>query len=449
MRRSLFPDHFSFPCLLKSCAAHSALSLGASLHSAIVHLGLEDDLFVRTSLIDFYGKCRQMDASRKLFDTMLHKNEVSWTALIDGYWNSGDGISARDLFDKMPHRNAITWNIMIDRYVKAGDLINARKLFDEMPERNTVSFTSMIDGYAKAGDMASARFLFEQLSDKDIFSWSAMVSGYVQNCQPIEALKIFLEMYNRKIKPDEVVLVGLISACSQFGRLSLAKWVNSFVQQISFDADNPHIYAALIDMNANCGNMEEAAFLFDSMKNRDLVSYCSIMQGYSIHMSGAKAVELFERMLKEGIMPDEVAFTVVLAACSKAGLVKEGNEYFNLMKTEYGIVASPDHYACMVDLLGRAGFLKEAYDLLRSMPEEPHAGVWGALLAACNRHSNAELAEIAMSRLSELEPRNAGNYVSMSNIYAADDRWMDVSRIRTQMSCRALRKIPGCTWIYS
>lgn len=367
--------------------------------------------------------------------------------MVVGYLNSVDLDSARALFDEMPKRNVVTWNAMIDGYVRSGDLLGARKLFDDMPERNAISFTSLIDGYAKAGDLASARLLFERLKDRDVVSWSAMISGYAQNGRPAEALKIFLEMCDRKIKPDEFVVVGLMSACSQLGSLTLAKWVDSYIAHSPIDVKTAHVLAALIDMNAKCGNMERASLLFESMQRRDLISYCSMMQGYSIHGAGAKAVDLFSRMLQEGILPDEVAFTVVLTACSHAGLVEEGYKYFELMKNDDIVVPSPDHYACVVDLLGRAERLEEAYELIKSMPVEPHAGAWGALLGACRLHCNIELGETVARRLFDIEPQNAGNYVLLSNIYAAADRWAEVSEIRTIMRGRGIRKIPGYTLI--
>ncbi|XP_029122555.2 putative pentatricopeptide repeat-containing protein At5g37570 [Elaeis guineensis] len=442
------PDAFTFPSLLRSCSHEPAsLTVGASVHAAVIRCGLEVDIFVCTALIDFYGKCREIEAARRVFDSMEHRNVVSWTAMVVGYLNSVDLDAARALFDEMPKRNVATWNAMIDGYVKSGDLLGARKLFDEMPERNAISFTSLINGYAKAGDLASARLLFEQSKDRDVVSWSAMISGYAQNGLPGEALKIFLDMYDRKIKPDEFVVVGLMSACSQLGSLTLAKWVDSYIAHCPIDVKRAHVLAALIDMNAKCGNMERASLLFESMQRRDLISYCSMMQGYSIHGAGAKAVDLFSRMLQEGILPDEVAFTVVLTACSHAGLVEEGYKYFELMKNHYIVVPSPDHYACVVDLLGRAGRLEEAYELIKSMPLEPHAGAWGALLGACRLHCNIELGEAVARRLFELEPQNAGNYVLLSNIYAAADRWAEVSKIRTIMRGRGIRKIPGCTWI--
>ncbi|KAK3042817.1 hypothetical protein RJ639_001090 [Escallonia herrerae] len=193
--------------------------------------------------------------------------------------------------------------------------------------------------------------------------------------------------------------------------------------------------------------MDRATMLFEEMPKRDLISYCSMIQGLSIHGRGAQAVGLFARMLNEEVAPDDVAFTVILTACSHAGLVKEGCHYFDAMINDYSIVPSPDHYACMVDVLGRSGKLKAAYELIKSMPVEPHTGAWGALLGACNLHGDIELGKEIADRLFELEPLNAGNYVALSNIYAAADRWVDVSSVRSKMSERGVRKVLGCSRI--
>ncbi|XP_057948799.1 putative pentatricopeptide repeat-containing protein At5g37570 [Malania oleifera] len=447
-RSETAPDKFTFPSLIKACSNECAKREGMVVHGLTMRCGLDDDVFVRTSLIDFYGKCRGIECARKLFDGMHEKNEVSWTAMIVGYVNAGDVAEATKLFDEMPRRNIVSWNAMIGGFVKFGDLRSARRLFDEMPERNVVSFTVMIDGYAKAGDMASARLLFEQSPSVDIIAWSALISGYARNGQPNEAVKIFFEMGLRNVKPDEFIMVSLMSACSQVGDLELAKWVDSYLDRSSIDLHRAHVAAALVDMNAKCGNMERAAKLFEEMPRRDVISYCSMMQGLSMHGRGAEAVCLFARMLNEGLTPDDVAFTVVLTACSHAGLVEEGYFYFDTMISDYCIVPSPDHYACMVDLLGRSGRLEAAYELIKSMPVEPHAGAWGALLGACKLHGNIELAEVVAGRLFELEPHNASNYVLLSNIYAAADQWLDVSLLRDTMKERALRKIPGCSWIH-
>jgi pentatricopeptide repeat protein len=390
-----------------------------------------------------------MSSARALFDTMWQPSVVSWTALISGYLRLKDLKSARKLFDNMPEKTVVTWNVMIDGHMKNGDLVGARQLFDEMPAKNAVSYTCLIDGFAKAGDMASARIFFDRMNyrDRDVFAWSAMISGYAQNGCPHDALHIFSEFNKTKRKPDECIVVGLMSACSQLGNLSLAKWIDSYMTTKSIDAKNSHVLTCLIDMNAKCGDMERANFLFQAMPRRDILSYCSMMQGYCLNGFGSKAVELFSQMLQEGLRPDTVAFTVVLAACSQAGLVEEGKDYFNIMRTRYNISPSEDHYACLVDILGRAGRLIEAYELIKSLPAGPLVGAWGALLGACRLHSNIELGDVVANILFEIEPKNGGNYVSLSNLYANANRWGEVSEVRCIMNEKGVRKVPGCTWI--
>ncbi|KAJ1389793.1 Tetratricopeptide-like helical domain superfamily [Sesbania bispinosa] len=402
------PDHYTYPSVIKACSSMCKALEGKSVHGSALRCGLEEDVFVGTSLIDMYGKCGEICDARKVFDRMSERNVVSWTALVVGYVTVGDVVEAKKLFDEMPQRNVASWNAMMRGFVKVGDLISARGVFDAMPEKNVVSYTTMIDGYAKVGDMAAARFMFEQATEKDIVAWSALITGYVQNGQPNQALKLFLEMEAKNVKPDEFILVSLMSASSQLGHLELAQWFDSYVSNSCIDLQQEHVIAALLDMNAKCGNMERALKLFEEMPKRDLVSYCSMIQGLSIHGCGEDAVNLFNRMLMEGLTPDEVAFTIILTACSHSGLVDEGWNYFQSMKHKYGISPSPDHYACMVDLLSRSGQLKDAYELIKSMHVEPHAGAWGALLGA------------------------------------SAERWIDVSVVRSKMRERRVRKIPGC-----
>ncbi|CAA2995270.1 putative pentatricopeptide repeat-containing protein At5g37570 [Olea europaea var. sylvestris] len=441
------PDKYTFPSLIKACSNANALREGRVIHGLSVRYGTDGDVFVGSSLIDLYGKCEEINSARKVFDGMNVTNEVSWTAMMVGYLNSGDLFKAKYLFDEMPVKSLATWNAMIKGLVRLGELKGARILFDKMPERNKVSFTTMIDGYAKAGDMATARLLFDELSEKDLFSWSALISGYVQNGKSNEAMKVFGEMWAMNVRPDEFIMVSLMSACSQLGCLKLAKWVDFYICNNSFDLGRAHVAAALVDMNAKCGNMERASFLFEKMPKRDLISFCSMIQGFSMHGNGVQAVALFDRMIDEGLRPDDVAFTVILAACTRAGLVDDGSRYFDIMINEYSLSPSPDHYACMVDLLGKSGKLNAAYELIKSMPVEPHAGAWGALLGACQLQCDTDLAEKVAHRLFELEPHSASSYVLLSNIYAEANRWLEVSHLRGKMSERGLRKIPGCSYV--
>ncbi|XP_038697510.1 putative pentatricopeptide repeat-containing protein At5g37570 [Tripterygium wilfordii] len=443
------PDKYSYPSVLKACAGEFRVKEGMALHGSAVRCGVNENVFVGSSLVDFYGKCKEISSTRKVFDEMPERNVVSWTSMVVAYVAVGDLAEARRVFDEMPVKNLTTWNAMIGGLVRAGDLVRARKVFDEMSEKNVVSFTTMIDGHAKAGDMVSARVLFEQAPERDIVAWSALISGYVQNDQPNDAIKIFLEMCSRNVKPDEFIMVSLMSACSRLGNLELANWVDDLLSQSSLDLGRVHVKAAMIDMNAKCGKMGRAKEVFEEMPKRDLISYCSMIQGLSIHGRGAEAVKLFGRMLSEGLEPDEIAFTVILTACSHAGLVEEGWYYFETMTNVYGIVPCPDHYACMVDLLSRSGRPNEAYELIKSMPMEPHAGSWGALLWACKLHGDIELGKVVANRLFELEPQNAATYVLLSNIYAAAEQWKDASIVRNKMKEMGVRKMPARSWVSS
>ncbi|KAJ0100008.1 hypothetical protein Patl1_20721 [Pistacia atlantica] len=336
IREGGIPDKYTFPLVIKACSSELILRGGTAIHGAVIRLGLDDDVFVCTSLIDLYGKCKEIECARKVFDEMTNRNVVSWTAMVVGY-------------------------------VIVGDLAEGKQMFDLMPERNIVS-------------------------------WNALIGGLVKNGQPDEAVKIFYEMYFKDVKPDEFIMVSLMAACSQLGSLELAKWVDFYLSRSELDLSRGHVIASLIDMNAKCGNMDRAEELFEAMSNRDLISYCSMIQGLSIHGHGTQAVFLFNKMISEGLIPDEVAFTIILTACSHAGLVEEGLHYFESMQSVYSIVASPDHYACMVDLLSRTGHLKEAYELLNSMPVEPHEGAWGALLGACKLHCDVELGKLSCQK---------------------------------------------------
>lgn len=281
------PDSCTYPTVIKACSAGCKVWEGRVLHGLAFGSGLDSDMFVGTSLLDFYGKCGEILSARKVFDQMHHKSVVTWTALVVGYLNIGDLAGATRVFDKMPQKNVMSWNALISGLAKLGDLKKARCMFNQMPEKNMVSYTIMIDAYAKKGDMGTSRFLFDLAPKRDVVAWSALISGYAQNGYPNEAIKMFTEMSATEIKPDESMMVSLMSACSQVGNLELARCVDSYLSQSTFNLQQPHVMAALVDMHAKCGNMDRAMMLFEKKPKRDLVSYCSMMQGLSIHSQGA------------------------------------------------------------------------------------------------------------------------------------------------------------------
>ncbi|KAL1328721.1 hypothetical protein HN51_038522 [Arachis hypogaea] len=339
-------------------------------------------------------------------------------------------------------------NTMINMYVKCGSLHCARKVFDEMSERDVVSWTELIVAYAKSGDMGSAQELFDGLNVKDMVAWTAMVTGYAQNAMPKKALEFFERLQNEGLEADEVTLIGAISACAQLGASKYANWIRDIAENSRFEpAKSVLVGSALIDMYSKCGNVEEAHNVFSRMKQRNVFSYSSMIAGFAMHGRAHAAIELFYEMLKTETKPNHVTFLGVLTACTHAGMVEQGQRVFETMEKCYGVAPTADHYACMADLLGRAGHLEKALQLVQTMPMEPNGGVWGALLGASHIHKNPDVAEVASSHLFELEPDNIGNYLLLSNTYAAAGRWDDVSRVRKLMKEKNLRKNPGCSWV--
>ncbi|KAG0473516.1 hypothetical protein HPP92_014896 [Vanilla planifolia] len=340
-------------------------------------------------------------------------------------------------------------NALIDMYLRCNYLFDARRVFDEMRVRDVLSWTLLIVAYSRNGDMGTAAWLFEQAPAKDMVSWTAMVSGYSQNAHPREALEVFKKMQAAGVELDEVSLVGAISACAQLGTANCASWISGIVDKVGLRC-NTLIGSAMIDMYAKCGLIDEAQHVFNKMTDCNVYTYSAMIAGLAANSRAEDAISMFEFMVGcTSVRPNKVTFVGVLTACSHAGLVEEGRRYFSLMKDEYGITAHPDHYTCMVDMLGRAGLVEEALELVHSMPVQPHGAVWGALLGACRIHGKPEIAKIAAEHLFKLEPDGIGNYILLSKIYASAGMWDEVSSVRKIMRGRGLRKNPACSWIES
>ncbi|KAL6603220.1 hypothetical protein ACP70R_043581 [Stipagrostis hirtigluma subsp. patula] len=345
-------------------------------------------------------------------------------------------------FDK--HR--FVENSLIGAYVACGDVGAARKVFDEMMVKDVISWTSIVVAYSRSGDMGSAEKVFQGCPVKDMVAWTAMVTGYAQNAMPMKALETFEQMAAAGMAIDEVSLTGAISACAQLGAVRRAAWVHEIAEQNGFGR-NVVVGSGLVDMYAKCGLIDEARRVFEGMPEKNVYTYSSMIVGLASHGKANNAIALFSDMVRRAdVEPNHVTFIGVLTACSHAGMVKQGRYYFAQMKDKYGIFPSADHYACMVDLLGRAGLVNEALDLVKSMAVEPHGGVWGALLGACRIHGNIEVAKVAAEHLFALEPDGIGNYVLLSNTLASAGEWDEVSKVRKLMRNRRLKKDPAVSW---
>ncbi|KAK8950397.1 putative pentatricopeptide repeat-containing protein [Platanthera guangdongensis] len=455
MRREGFsPDNFTFPFVLKACARIPDLETGTKIHSQLLKSGFELDVFVKTGLVSLYSKCGRLADAQKLFDDMSVTNVVSWTAIISGYIGEGNLKEALAMF-----QNSLEMGLMPDSFTlvrvlsacaQSGDLKTGEWIHEFVSEknmdRNAFVATSLIDMYTKCGRMELARRVFDDMVRKDVVSWSAMIGGYSSNGLPREALQLFFEMEAVNMKPDCVTMVGALSACAKLGALELGERVSRYMEASSF-LSNPILGTALIDMYAKCGSMARAWAIFGRMKEMDRIVWNAMINGLSMTGHGKISFGLFAQMEKKRVAPDSNTFVGLLCACTHTGLVEDGRAYFSSLSRIYFIDPRIEHYGCMVDLLGRAGLLEEAHRLIKDMRMKANAVVWGALLGGCRIHRNIELAELVLKKLVVLEPRNSGNFVLLSNIYALSGRWAESAKLRSSMKREGIQKTPGYSWV--
>ncbi|XP_022147489.1 pentatricopeptide repeat-containing protein At5g08510 isoform X2 [Momordica charantia] len=337
---------------------------------------------------------------------------------------------------------------LLDMYAKLGMLRSARQLFDEMPVRDIPTWNSMVAGYSRSGDMGAALELFDRMPVRNVVSWTALISGYSQNGKYAKALEMFLRLENeRGIKPNEVTVASVLPACAQLGALDIGRRIEAYARNNGF-FKNLYVSNAILEVHARCGNIEEARQVFDEIgSKRNLCSWNTMIMGLAVHGRCSHAMELYDQMLTQRIRPDDVTFIGLLLACTHGGMVAKGRQLFESMESKFQIAPKLEHYGCLVDLLGRAGELEEAYNLIQTMPMVPDSVIWGALLGACSFHGSVELAEVAAESLFKLEPWNPGNYVILSNIYASAGDWRGVARLRKTMKGGHITKRAGYSYI--
>ncbi|ONK55050.1 uncharacterized protein A4U43_UnF8180 [Asparagus officinalis] len=347
----------------------------------------------------------------------------------------------------MPEKDIVAINAMIDGFVRFGDLDSARKLFDGMSERSVVSWTSLISGYSKVGDMEAARVLFEEMPVKNLFTWNAMIGGYCKNNQPQRALELFRELQSAAcpFHPDDVTVVSILPAISSTGMIDLGRWIHRYARKSGLDKKT-NVATALMDMYFKCGDIQEARRVFDSIGAKEIASWNVMINGLAVNGQATEALDVFSDMTSFGERPNEITMIGVLSACAHGGLIKEGREWFNKMN-EFGIQCRINHYGCMIDLLGRGGYLDEAERLIEEMPYSPNGIILSSLLFACVCYKDIDRAEQVMKMIERVEPGNVRNYVMMRNLYAEEKRWIDVERVKEVIRSCGGKNEAGCSVI--
>eukprot|EP01018_Ginkgo_biloba_P008990 Gb_03996 [translate_table: standard] len=448
------PDSATVVSVLPACAGLVALQQGKEIHAYVIKHRIESDVVVGNAVLAMYAKCESMNDARLVFDKMIQRDVVSWNTIIAGYAQNGYCEEALKLFHQMQlakvKPDCLTIVSVLQVCGRAADLQQGKEVHEYIVRSRFDSDifvrNGLIDMYAKYDSIDDARRLFDMMVERDVVSWNAMIVGYVQNGHFDQALKLFCQMGLTGMKPDSVTIVSLLCSCARLATMQQGKEIHAYINRNGFQL-NIFVVNALIDMYAKCGSLYHARQLFDKMCQRDAVSWTAMIVGYGMHGHGEEALSLFHQMQQAGMKADHITLIAVLVACSHAGLVDEGWQYFNRMRQDFSITPRLEHYACMVDILGRSGHLDEAHDFIKKMPLEPNVGVWGALLGACRIHSNVELGERVAEHLFQIAPDHTGYYVLLSNIYAAAARWDGVAKVRTMIKDRGLKKNPGCSWI--
>lgn len=320
-------------------------------------------------------------------------------------------------------------------------------MFYEDPEyRDVVSYNTLIDGFVKAGEISSARELFDEMPVRDSVSWGTILAGYAQSGHFDETIRLFYQMVELQVRPDNVALVSALSACAQLGDLERGCTIHNYIRENGIRLDS-FLTTGLVDLFAKCGCIEIAKEIFDSSLDKNLCTWNAMIVGFSMHGLGQLSLTYFSRMIEAGVKPDGVSFLGVLVGCSHAGLVDEARKLFTDMESVYMVSREQKHYGCMADLLGRAGLIEEAMEMIMRMPMGGDVFVWGGLLSGCRLHGNVEVAKKAAERVMKLKPDDGGVYSIMANVYANAEQWDDVLKMRRSRDSKRVKKNAGCSLI--
>ncbi|XP_058108690.1 pentatricopeptide repeat-containing protein At1g19720 isoform X2 [Magnolia sinica] len=398
------PNGVTIVSVVSACTSLKAFKKGTEIHSIAVKLGSANDVLVGNSLIDLYSKCGKVEDAQRVFDKILERDIFTWNSMIGGYVQAGYCGKAHDLFEKMQisgiRRNVVTWNVMISGYMQNGDEDQAMELFKRMET----------DGIKKS-----------------TASWNLLIAGSLQNGHSNKALMIFRQMQSICMRSNSVTILSVLPACANLVSATKVKEIHACVLRSGLDCE-VSILNLLIDTYAKSGDIVSAQSVFDSLSSKDLISWNSLLLGFVLHGRSEIAIDLFNQMKRIGVKPNHTTFTSMIAAYGHAGMVNEGKELFSSMTQDYQISPVLEHYAGIIDLLGRSGRLREAAGFIEKMPVEPDLTVWAALLTACRVHGNISLAIHAAEHLIKLEPGNSVIHRLLLQLYALGGRTSDASK---------------------
>lgn len=439
--------------LLKKCTSLSHIK---QLQSRLIITGAFSFYTSRSKLLDLCASSAAGDLSYAtyIFRQTPFPATNDWNAIIRGLAKTPQPTNAITWFVAMSRASckpdALTCSFVLKACARALAVFEATEIHSQVLRHGFVFDvllqTTLLDAYAKSGDLDSARNVFDEMSVKDVTCWNVLIAGLAQGNRPGDALEMYKEMGLMGMRPNAVTVLGALSACSQLGAIQEGERVFDYIRVEKMDR-NVQVCNAVLDMYAKCGLVDKALWVFSNMNcEKCIVTWNTMIMALAMQGDGVKALELFDQMGKEGMVADSVSYLAVLCACNHAGMVEDGVRLFESM-TMRGVSRNVKHYGSVVDLLGRAGRLQEAYDIVNEMPMVPDLVLWQTLLGASKTYGNVEMAEKASRKLEEMGSSNCGDYVMLSNVYAAQERWKDVGRVREAMKSKDVKKIPGFSYM--
>ncbi|GJX81368.1 pentatricopeptide repeat-containing protein [Tanacetum coccineum] len=474
-------DSVTWNSMLKGCFDFGNLDVGFELFDAMP----ERNVVSWTTVVNGLMRYGRVEDAERLFNQMPVKDEAAWNAMIYGYFVNGRVEDGVRLFDEMTDKSVVSWTSMISGLDQAGKSDEALVMFKKMlgcgVRATAVTFTSVITAcvnvkdlclgvvihghvvkrgcfldtyivvplimlYAHCKDIDSCCKVFSETSVKSVVMWTSLLTGYCLNCKYEKALEVFRDMFRFSVLPNQSSFTSALNSCCELEALDKGKEINGVAIKFGLESD-AFVGNSLIVLYTKCGNINDGLSVFKEIADKNIVSWNSMIVGCAQHGYGMWALVLFNRMIRYGVPPDDITFTGLLSACSRSGMLDKGKCIFDFLSHKGSVTVKLEHYACMVDILGRKGKLYKAEELIKSMPMEPNRSIWLSLLSACKMHSNINLAERAAEAIFAMNHDCSAAYTLLSSLYASSGRWNDALRIQGIMKNRLVVKEPGHSWI--
>ncbi|PKA62237.1 Pentatricopeptide repeat-containing protein [Apostasia shenzhenica] len=446
-------DGATLTTLISICTEPEHLYACSMLHSLAVSSGFDSVVQVGNALVTAYFKCDSPLSSKMVFDGMNNRNVITWTAMISGLAQTQQCRESLILFREMlevEKANSVTYASLLLacsglRAIREGQQIHG--LIEKLGLLSDLHVKSALtDMYSKCGIIAHQ--IFHSCDEPDEVFLTVMLVSFAQNGMEEKAFDIFVELVGRGTEVDENMVSAILGAFDVYTSFALAlgKQIHSLVVKKCMGC-NVYVCNGLINMYSKCGELKDSIGLFNLTPYKNSVSWNSIIAAFARHGRLSEALQHYHRMTLDGIEPTDITYLSLLHACSHVGAIEKGVELLSTMSAAQGMTPRAEHYACIVDMLGRGGQLHEARSFTEGLDVEPSSLLWQALLGACCIHGNMEMGRYAAEKLVILAPECHSAYVLLANIYSTDGRWEDRARIIKKMKEKGVKKQTGVSWI--